>query len=247
MKTCKIIATCFNERKVRNRKQPNWIVEWPSHIQFGFSSSGVLNMLKDIILLEKHVDTGVQMDTILINNDVGFTEGNEYVTNLNKQNTRTGILYSFTKANIGGQFGAYDYAFDIFPNYDYYLLSEDDIVVTGDKYYKKLIELAGNYCYALLGIEEHPNWHIHATGAMLLLPRLVLSDMKQKYGALPYPISNDQMERITHGEVAFSERIHELGYDFIYKGSHEWNLDNFCIPYRELIEKYGNIKNYLGG
>ena len=240
MKVCKIIATCFNERKVRNRKQPNWIVEWPAHIQFGFSGSEVCNkMLRDIIYLEKHTDPGLPMDTILINNDVGCVEGNEYVASLNNQKTHSGTLFSFTKDNIGGQFGAYDFAFSLFPDYDYYLLDEDDIIVTGDKYYKNLLDLSEGQCYALLGIENHPQFHIHATGAMLLLPQNVLSDIKSKYGSLPYPTSNDQMERIIHGEVAFSEKIHACGYNFIYKGTKSWDLNNYCLPYRELIEKFG--------
>jgi len=255
MKCCKIISTHFNHRKERNRG--HWAgVTWPSHIQFGLDPQGVLIMLKDQISIETDVDAGVKCDTIIVNGRAGFKEGDDYVRSINGQKTLCGKIFSIEMDNIGGQFGAYNLAYKIHEGkYDYWMFDEDDIVVTGHHYYKKLINRLGvdEYCYALIGLgraDRHTRrlGKVCPPGAMLLVNKKILEHLKRVDGMLPHPIKSGHKSRVQKGELAFSLRIYDLGYKIVYYGKSkqgktvEWEYETeYCLPYRELIEKFGTV------
>jgi hypothetical protein len=255
MKCCKIISTCFNDRHERKRDQwSNDIIKWPAHIQFGYSPHGVLAMLKDQISLERDVDAGFECDTIVVNSRNGFAEGDDYIRDIQGLPTKSGKIYSMTMDNIGGQFGAYDCAYRVFAGkYDYWMFDEDDIVITGHHYYKTLVDRLESYefCYALIGLVEHPHHPITAGGALLLLHNGVLYDMKNVFGRLPHPMKNDYDSRIQEGEIAWTRKLFELGYEIVYKGKSKQNVTvewdyktDYCLPYREMIEEYYTVENF---
>jgi len=250
MKVCKIIATYFGQRterdfNFRHRKR----APWPSHRQFSCGPEGVLSMIKDQVSIETDVDAGVECDTIIVNNRSGFKEGDEYIRSINGQKTRSGGIISIEMDNIGGQFGSYDRAYSEFAGkYDYWILNEDDIVITGYHYYKKLID-KNESCYAIIGI-VYPSVYdrrvpLHAASAALLLHKDVLEQIKKINGKLPHPVINSYKARVRDGEIAWSQRIEELGYKIVYTGLERWDHEvNYCLPYRELIERFFTVENF---
>ena len=250
-KCCKIISTYFGKRSDRGPKADR---AWPIHTQFGHDASGVLGMVRDIVSMEKDVDAGVSCDTIIVNSDVGFIEGNKYIEGLHKQRTKSGRMFSFTIPNNGGKFGAYNFVYDkLYAKYEYWMFDEDDIIITGHHYYKNLIErLAENEkCYALIGLVEHPHHPTTAGGTLLLMHKEVLRNIKGTYGSLPQPKDNEKESRIYEGEIAWTQRIFELGYKIVYKGKSiqgqnvEWDYKtDYCIPYREMIEKFKTVDDF---
>lgn len=264
MKNCRVIGTGFTEREDRHRfsERQYW---WPAHIQFGVGPEGVLQMMKDTCSLEMDVDAGVELDTIIINSVTGFEEGNAFLRDMNNVKTKCGKFITLEKTNIGGQFGAYEFAYQTFKNdYDFWLFTEDDILITGYKYYLRLLEKLGirrfQTAYALAGlVDNHPHIPPHACSACLLVYKDILEKMKH----LPFPSSNDLKLRIFEGEVAFSTKIYEAGYDIVYEGpgineSHKWSFgtgetkewpyeQDYCLPYRELIDNHQSVDNFKKG
>ena len=260
MKVCKVISTHFNHRKGRNRNDMLKIFGfgWPTHIQFDVDPKGVLSMVKDQISIETDVDAGVECDTIIVNGRAGFEEGDAYIRSINGQKTFSGQIFSIEMDNVGGQFGAYNLAYLMFADkYDYWMLDEDDIVITGYNYYKNLIErLEEGECYALIGLGRYTRRHkrlgtIFPPGSLLLMHRQVPEHLKRVDGELPHPKTNDFRSRVKYGEVGFSKRVIELGYKLVYKGKSkqnetvEWDYEtDYCLPYREMIEKFGTVENF---
>lgn len=263
MKCCKIISTYFYQRKERTKEYRGGVA-WPIHIQFDLDPKGVLTMLKDQVSIETDIDAGVECDTIIVNSNSGFEEGNNYIKSINGQKTRSGQIISMEMENRGGQFGAYNLAYSMFEGkYDYWMLDEDDIIITGHQYYKKLIDRLGeNEVYALIGVERPSRSFLSkygkqysetpmAAGALLLMHRSVLEHLKTANGSLPHPTKNDYRSRVRHGEVAWPLRLFELGYKIVYKGksimrkSIEWDYENdYCLSYRDMIERFQTSEKF---
>ncbi len=255
MKCCKVIGTYFSNNRIdRPYHRPDHEdVCWSTHIQFGVGPHGVLAMLKDIVSLEKNTDAGVDMDTIIVNSDNGFLEGNKYLNNLQNLKTKNGKIIVVERENIGGQFGGYNVVYQKFKNdYDFWLFTEDDIIITGYEYYKKLIAQLGsrknNTAYALIGVVDRPDFPRHACSACMLIYKTIL----KKVDHIPYPIENDIVTRIHEGEIAFSTAIYNAGFQLVYEGpgiylvTKEWPFKvDYCLPYRQLIDENGSVNNFL--
>ena len=103
-------------------------------------------MLKDIISLEKSIDAGISVDTILVNNDVGYQAGNAYLDSISNTSTQNGTLRVLHRENRGRSFGAYNDAWQKFKEqYDYWLFLEDQYVSVNDGYYSRGIQFLEKY------------------------------------------------------------------------------------------------------
>ena len=103
------------------------------------------NTIKEYIDNFNQVNPGVNVDLIIINNDNGILEHNNYIDSLNNTKTNWGKIFTLTRPNHGGSFGAYAYAIKKFKNlYDYWVFGEDDCFITLENYYKKSIEFINN-------------------------------------------------------------------------------------------------------
>lgn len=61
------------------------------------------------------------MDVIIVNNDVGNTEGNRFLKSLNNQKIFRGRIKYLERENSGMCFGAYSTAYKVFKNsYQYF-------------------------------------------------------------------------------------------------------------------------------
>jgi hypothetical protein len=241
---CRVIATSFSEqRHVRNHKQTT--LKYPDHYQDITSSEQALQQIRDVVELAIHNDPGVPVDLIIVNNDVGYEPGNTFIRGLNDQQTRWGRIRTLSRSNAGWSFGAFAEAYATFPEYDYWLFTEDDILVGGDDYYKKLIERfeedPATGFLALVQTVRH-TYGIHAGGGVGLTHKRILDQVVKLHGSLPHeteaPGAHDHTLQYRHkviinGEVPFTGLIHSLGYDVIeYGNGKEWNYrDNLCMPY----------------
>lgn len=242
--TCKVIATSFNERQLRTE------IVYPEHPQEIKSKADALEMLKTIVEFEKTNDAGVPLDLIIINSDTNFKEGNVYIESLNGMKTKNGKIIAHTRPNIGWSFGSYNYAFKTFQNdYKYWIFTEDDILVGGKNYAKKLIKKWERIAkatvpigfLALIGVIRHP-YGIHCGGGIGMTTIEILREVEKKFGELPHhtkprneDLSNIQNRQsvIINGEVAFTNKIDELGfYLFNYGENKSWDMKkNLCMPY----------------
>lgn len=247
----KVIATCFRAKEIRLE------TTFPAHEQDIKHPGEALQMLKNIIDLETKEDPGVPMDLIIVNNDVNFKEGNEYIKSLHEAKTKWGKIIAYTRPNVGWSFGAFNDAFKEYQDdYDFWLFTEDDIYVGGREYYKKLIERFREIegvkvpigYLALIGVIKH-EYGIHCGGGIGLTSKIVLKRVVEKLGQLPHhsgknkadiSFHQERQNVIREGEVRFTNVIDELGFHLINYGENKsWDLaNNLCVPYFRIKNKY---------
>lgn len=231
MKVCKIITTVFVGRTVReNTTELGNPRGFFNHSQNFPTPDSVIDLLKMTIDLEKTVDPGMETDVIIVNNDIGYEKGNEYLKSINGTKIHSGIIKILTKDNFGRSFGGYNYAFGLLKDeYDYFIFTEDDILVNRSNYSQKAVnefeksKKTGAVAYQSISIEgldgsfSKKNLHIH--GGVCLSSSKVLSELYEKMGRkLPHCESSDSQryeDIIVNGEIAFTHEIFNMGYELI--------------------------------
>jgi len=240
MRACKVIATFYNPcREIRTE------AEYPDHNQNISLPSQYLEMINDYCQLEMTQDPGIDsLDTIIVYN--GRREGVGYeLTKYEEQTTPKGkFIIEYRDCN-DGSFGAFNYAYQRYrSDYDWWMFSEDDIFIIGDKYYTKTLEVFEREkdCgfVALVGIEETTEdfkGHAHSgcglTKIDVLNRAAELGGGQLAHGVGPY----NKERNIFQGEVSFTSNIKDAGYRLVQYGTNSWNLNNLCFPYYELKNK----------
>lgn len=231
---CKVIATCFQDNR---RIQLD--ARFPNHNQNIETQIGLLDMMKRIINFELDNEAGVPLDIIISNSDVGFVEGNEWLNSIHGTKTKNGIIRVLHRDNVGGSFGAYSDAFVKFKKeYDYWLFTEDDIMVGGRDYYRRILSAfraRKNVGFmALVGLARHP-LGTHAHGGVGLTSREILQVVADSNnGELPYHHGSWVKEHVvSEGEVKFTNFIEKIGKDIIvFHDEDVWNLETkLCVPF----------------
>ena len=142
-RNCKVVTTCFVEREIRENTTiagdpPGWF----DHSQRFPDPESVLELCALICQLERRVDPGVECDTIIVNNDVGWERGNSFLRSIHDTATFAGHFKVIHRENYGRSFGGYNRAYEVFRReYEYWTFTEDDILLVGDKYFKTCIEM----------------------------------------------------------------------------------------------------------
>ena len=229
MKSCtvkrnsaKVITTCFQGRVIR---EENGLCGNPigyyNHCQNFPTSESVIELLDLIVARELVVDPGAYCDTIIINNDIGYEPGNTMLRSINGLKTPGGEIKVFTRGNYGRSFGGYNFAFRNFMSvYDYWIFTEDDILVDGNKYVDKLInKFHSKVNIGFVALQNVSNqgldgtindkW-LHAHGGVGLSSRQVLFNLYYKLGRLPHCSSDESQDYeniIVNGEIMFTHRI----------------------------------------
>lgn len=232
---CKVIATCFNT----GREYRGGAV-YPYHNQVVDTREGVLKMLADTILYEFNNDPGIGMDLVIVNNYLPFEEGEKYLASINGLKLLRGRIRVITRINEGGSFGAYNAAFQLFKDeYDHFLFTEDDIMVGGENYYKKIVDKfrEGHGFVSLVGTCMTVGKE-HAHGGVGLSSSHVLNTVHGP--RLPYYGEGwDKEKVIDQGEIPFTRKILSSGYSLVeYGDGKTWNLEtNLCIPYYNYVHQ----------
>jgi hypothetical protein len=232
MKVAKVIATCFTEKK---NIEKTYLVGDPvgyfGHSQNCNTASDVIDLIKFNIKQEINCKPGIDRDLIIVNNNVGYDLGNKFIDEISGTKIPGGKIKCITRKNIGRSFGSYNQAFSKFRDeYDFFLFTEDDIIITKDNYFKIGIEILNknpnNGFIAYIGITKVGSWHWKALGlnretafschgASGLTSTKILNKVFKKYGCLPYNKGSDRETDITYGEVAFPNSILQLGYELV--------------------------------
>ena len=233
MKAAKVIANFFAKRSFRPK---TYLIGDPlgyfGHSQVFKNSEDIINLIKFNIAVEKKYKPGIKRrDLIIINNDIGFKKGNEYLKKISGKKIPFGKIIVCNRKNIGMSFGAYDYAFQKFQNkYDYFLFTEDDTIIFKKNYFKKGIDIfnskkkAGFVAYIhstrvdksyykRLNLNKKNAFSCH--GATGLSSKIILKKILKKYGRIPHYKGNNYQKCITYGEVGFPNSIVKLGYNII--------------------------------
>jgi hypothetical protein len=192
--------------------------------------------VKYAVELDKKFNPGVDMDTIIVNNNVGDIENNLILESFQNENT-----FIFNRPNNGGSFAAY---IDVFlkykKEYDYFIFTEEDIIIGGtENYYVNLINILKKSSktvgfLALVGVGEG-GYPKHAHGGIGIIKSSVL---KKVYKSNPFIYEGWDRARSIGHEVAFTSEITRItGLDIIQFGGDEWSLERkYCL-------NYSNYKN----
>lgn len=228
MKACKVITTCFEGRTVREKTTKLGNPKgYYNHSQNFPTSESVVELIKLIVEQDKIVDPGVPCDTIIVNNDIGYKDGNDYLESINGEKLHSGKIIILNRENYGRSFGGYNYAFEqLRDKYDYWIFTEDDILINGDKYFKKsinkFIKNANNGFVALQNISNEnyagicDDENLHAHGGVGITSTKILSELYKSNGCLPHCGKDDSQSYsniITNGEIMFTNKINKLGYN----------------------------------
>lgn len=256
MKIAKVITTSFVPRVVRMKTgilgdPPGYF----SHSQNYVTCESVIDLIKMNVALEAESDPGADVDLILVNNESGFELGSQYLDTLDGLSLKRGKIRIFHRENYGRSFGGYNYAFMKLRNeYDYFIFTEDDIIVWVDGYARKGLEVMHNdpHCgfVAYQGIAKKFKHHtlddsIHAHGGVGLTSTIVLNKVVECYGFLPHATLNSSQsydEIIEKGEVAFTNVIHKLGFK-LCEINHKTKLYDYAYDLERCIE----MPRYLNG
>jgi hypothetical protein len=221
-KCCKVITTCFIGREIREATTFCGSPPGPfDHSQNFPTPESVIELLAYIVQLERTVDPGVECDTVIVNNDVGFEPGARFLAEIDGARTFAGRLRVLTSGNYGRSFGGRHHAYERFRSeYDHWLFTEDDILILGDRYFKVCLETyyrrADTGFVAIQGLSDDESLHAH--GGVGALHVGVLHQLHARLGKLPHcgaDCSQDYQDIVTFGEVAFSSEIINLGYRIV--------------------------------
>jgi len=229
-RNCKVIVTCFMGREIRETttiagRPPGFF----HHSQNFPDEESVLGLVKLNYELECQSDPGVECDTIIVNNDVGWQKGNDFLKSIDNTKTCGGKLKVLTRQNYGRSFGGYNRAFEMFKNdYDYWIFTEDDILIVKENYFQACIkafeEKANIGFVAIQGLSNMGlgKTILHAHGGVGISHTNILGSLYHKLGMLPHSRENESQSYtaiIENGEIAFTNQIYRLGYDLMTMGS----------------------------
>ena len=229
MKVAKVITTSFIPRVVREKTVlAGCPMGYFSHSQNYTTKESIIELINLNIEIELKCNPGAPVDLIIVNNDSGWSDGNRFLESINGKHLSDGKIHVLTKNNFGRSFGGYNYAFKMLGNnYDYFIFTEDDIIIGRDGYASIGIENFHNIencgfvayqCISHKGSNLPPEDAAHAHGGVGLTSASVLNEVVKHYGSLPHADENSSQEYIDiikNGEVAFTNKIYKLGYQLI--------------------------------
>lgn len=240
MKMIKVITVCFRGER------PAGSIDDRDELK---TTEDSLKMIIKVLENEKTVDAGLDMDTLVVNNDLGYDPGREYLNSIEGTQTQNGFFKIMHRQNIGRSFGGYNAAFEKYQDdYEYWLFSEDDLYYHKDGYAKHYLDILNknNNCafVATIGIGRPNHETKHAHGGQGFTHRDYMRETiplefnlddgtnKQAYkqeGSLAYYLDKNESDmyntrlHVIHGEVPFTYSLVRLGYDIcVSKNSEEW-------------------------
>ena len=225
MKIAKIIATSFYPKTVRLNTE---LCGDPPVYALHSQNFNTNKEIEDLILLnieqENTCNPGIPVDLVFVNNDVGNKKGNQFVNLLTNIKLNYGNIIVIQNDNMGWSYGAYNRGFQELKNhYDYFIFTEDDVIIAKDNYAKIGLELFINTknCgfVSYVGINHKNSFENsvcpHAHGGMGLTSSQVLNKVIQQYGKLPHSESFEKDKVILEGEIKFTNVIYKMGYSLI--------------------------------
>lgn len=198
------------------------------HSQNFPTKESVIDLINLNIEIELKCNPGENVDLIIVNNDSGWQDGNHFLESINGKRLKHGKIQVLHRENFGRSFGGYNHAFKVFgESYDYFIFTEDDVVIGRDGYASIGIENfhktknCGFVAYLSLtcnSLDLDSDESLAAHGGVGLTSVSVLKDVVAHHGSLPHADENSSQEMIdiiSKGEIQFTNKIHKLGYQLI--------------------------------
>lgn len=226
-KIVKIIATSFYFRSVRmNTELCGDPPKFTLHSQNFTTNEEIENLLLLNIKKENECNPGYKVDLAFVNNNVGNEKGNKFIEKLNLQKLKNGKIITIQNINKGWSYGAFNKGYETLKDeYDYFIFTEDDIIINRDNYAKislDTFENTQNCGFVSYGgvsswlNKKYGNENlVHAHGAWGFTSKKILEKIHKQFGKLPHSELSEKknyMEIITEGEIKFTNTIHKMGY-----------------------------------
>jgi hypothetical protein len=226
MKIAKVIVTSFMPRSVREHSAlTGHPLGYFVHSQNFPTRRSIIDLINFTIDVENKADPGAKVDLIIVNNDIGWEEGNSYLNELNNRQLKHGSVRVLHRENYGRSFGGYNHAFNWLKDcYDYFIFTEDDIIVARDGYASIALETfldsdnCGFVAYQGIsdaGLDLPREDAIAVHGGVGFTSTKVLQDVVRQYGVLPHALkgtSQAHVDIIRNGEIPFTNIIYKMGY-----------------------------------
>ena len=230
MKIAKVIATTFAPRSVREKTtlcgKP---IGYFAHSQNFPTRESIIDLINFTIEAELKCNPGSPVDLIIVNGDTGWEPGKRFLDSLNGKQLKHGKIHVLHREPVGLSYGGYDHAFKMVgDNYDYFIFTEDDAIITRDGYASIGVEVFNKtrncgfvayQCLSSIGLDLSPEDALAAHCGCGLTSVKVLNDVVKHYGSLPHSreksSSRDRAEQSRNGEIAFTNKIHKLGYKLV--------------------------------
>jgi hypothetical protein len=231
-----------------------------SHSQNFTTNESIIDLIKFTLEIESQCNPGEVVDIVIVNNDSGWQEGIQFLNSLDGKSLGLGKIRVLNRKNIGRSFGGYNHAFKMLRSeYDYFIFTEDDIIISRDGYASKGIQFfnqtrnCGFVAYqsiSSIGLDYCPEDALHAHGGVGLSNVSVLDAVVRHHGALPHAdetTSQEYVDIINNGEIPFTNKIHKLGYklislpeniklyDFAYDMMRGINVPRFPTTFRRAL------------
>jgi hypothetical protein len=230
MSKCKVIATSGNPtRAIR------LTCAYPDHRQNVDCLYDLYQMWMYNLVNERTKGGGEEFDTVVVCND---STAYSFWRFFDGERTANGVFVILRRENVGGSFGAYSHVYEV-TDYDEFLFTEEDLIVSGENYYTKIvqrfqsIDLCG--FVGLIGCVYKEPQHCH--GGCGYTTRKIL-DTIQQGGELPYYKGRgwERHKVILDGEIPFTNEIIRHGYKIIQINDDisKWHESNLIQPYYDL-------------
>lgn len=202
-KACRVIVNCFlNGRDERNNSP--------------LTTSECLQMIKNVVNVERAIPSETNYDLIIINHQTGFEVGDEYLNSLNNEPTKNGKIIVVNTENKGLSMDGYNTAFEMFQkDYDYWIFSEDDHILFAENYYDKLIEefeSLDNIGFLALAPKSKDLTIEHSGGGFGLAETKSLKKIYDKFGKLP---CLETHKTRTAAEIFFTNAFAQIGLNIV--------------------------------
>lgn len=223
MNCVKVIVTYIGNRPIRIPGKH--VVQYGNHFQNHSGTSGVLSLLENVVELERSVEPGIPMDTVLVCNGGWPSEADDFIQDIDGSATCRGTLKVLSRDNIGISFGGYAHAYKMLRDrYRFWLFSEDDVLFTRHNYALDLKTKLITERLAFVGVFEITDPRKpHCPGGVGMSRRSKLDKVVEQFGGeLPYHPSEPQISAgpgkgfrhlpfVNYGEIPFTHMMVRLG------------------------------------
>ncbi len=226
MKVAKVITTTFLPRSVRENTGLCGVpMGYFSHSQNFTTKESIIDLIKFTLETESQCKPGEVVDIVIVNNDSGWQEGIQFLNTIDGKSLGRGKIRVLNRQNLGRSFGGYNHAFKMLRSeYDYFIFTEDDILICRHGYASIGIEFFNQtkncgfvayQCISSIGLDYCPEDALHAHGGVGISNVRVLDEVVRNHGALPHAdkiTSQEYVDILNKGEIPFTNKIHKLGY-----------------------------------